>query len=429
MVKSKKWIIAIIVPLMVILLIAFFIVSRVFTNNTVEEVQGVPVRVTTPFIGKITRFISYSGNLYPSQTITVLPRIAGKVDNILIEKGDRIGKDDALIFLEDETIGPQLDQTYAALQAALIQYQKVLKGAREEELENARALVEQAKKDLKLAEDNFDRIKILYDEGAISQSEYEEAENKLESARTAVENAERNLEMMEEGATEEDIDTAKANVDAMEAQYRLMLLKAGFKVVKAPAGGLVADILVDVGNFVSQTVPLLVIVQDNPIEAKIFIPEKYYEELLNKKDSITVEIMPTVFLKEDPFTGIITNISPIIDPASRTFEMEVQIDNPEGLLRPGMYINSRINIESYEDALLVPQTALLKREDSYIIFCIKEDNADGDLSVSLAYEKKVEIGLKDRNNVQILGGLKKEDRIIYEGNSFLEDGEEVRIIE
>jgi len=391
-------------------------------QTTLEQVKALVV-VIQPWRGNIHKSLYYSGTLQPANIITVISKVPGKIEQIMVEEGDLIRKGDVLVKIEQDVVDLEMNQAYSAWQAAQAQYEKAKKGPRVQEIENVRALVEQGQKDFIDAEQAFERAQRLFESGTISKTQYEEYERIYRSAKTQLENAERSLRLMEEGASVVELAMAEAQAQAMEAQYQLAQLKLGYTQIQAPMAGVVAQIFVDEGNLVGQTVPILVIMQDNPIIMEIPMPEKHYGYIQKNREQLTAHIIPSAYDYSLIFNGVISNISPIINPQSRTFTIEITIDNSESRLRPGMYANVEFIVENYEDALLVPKSAILEYNGKPHIFLITKH------SPAFVQLKEIQVGIKDSKNIQVLSGLTGTETIISEGNAFLVDGQEVRILE
>lgn len=404
-------------------LILFTVISRLAKGTQQAETILTPVVVAYPEKGTISRKLYYSGTLMPRNTVTIISKVAGKIQKIFVQKGDLVTKDQILVKIEDSAVNLQKEQAYSYLKIAEAQYMKAKKGLREEEIENARALVEQAEEDLTLAEENFERMSNLFESGTISRAKYDEAENMLRAARTSLENAKRTLKLMEEGASEEEIEIARANAEAARAQFELAKLQVDFTKLETPVFGVVADILTDEGNLVGTSTPILAIVQIHPIIAKIPIPEKYYGEFTQNRDNIHILIFPHAYPDSEGFEGQITMIAPVIDPMSRTFTLEIEIPNPVRKLRPGMYVNVEIVLEEHEDVFLVPASSIVIRDGKKVVFALENKSPDK------AVQKEVVTGIVTTDTVEVISGIEEDTRVIIEGNLFLEQDQPVRVIE
>ncbi|MBN2444132.1 MAG: efflux RND transporter periplasmic adaptor subunit [Spirochaetales bacterium] len=404
-------------------LILFTVVSRLTQPEKQKEEILTPVVVSGAIKGSISRKLYYSGTLIPQNTVIIISKVAGKIEKIFVKKGDLVTKDQTLVKIEDNTVNLQKQQAYSYLKIAEAQYQKAQKGLREEEKENARALVKQAEEDLLLAEENFERMSNLYESGAISKSEYDDAENMLRSARTSVENAKRTLKLMEQGASDEEIEIARANAAAARAQFDLAKLQVDFTKLETPVFGIVADIMADEGNLVGTSTPILAIVQINPIRAKIPIPEQYYGEFINNGDAMSIIIFPNAYPGSGGFKADIASIGPTIDPLSRTFALDIEILNPVRKLRPGMYVNVEITLEVHDNTLLLPVSSIVMRDGKKVIFTV-EHNSPGSV-----VQHEIKTGIVNEEFAEVVDGIPEQARIITEGNLFLEDGQRVKVIE
>jgi HlyD family secretion protein len=392
-------------------------------EHTQTEDVLVPVMIAIPHNGTIQRSLHYSGTLKPEITITVMSKVTGRIERIYVKMGDKVHRGQVLLRIEQDVAALQLDQAYSAWKAAEAQYQKVRSGPREEEIENMRALVLQARRDFSTAEEVFLRAERLFESGAVAKVDFEEAERLYSTARTQLENAERTLKLMERGATREELTMAEKNAEALKAQYELAKLQFSYTTLEAPMDGVVADILVDQGNLVAQTTPILVIVKDNPIIIEVPVPEKHYNDIMTNRNSIVAYLNSGLDENTHSFQGNISNVSAVIDPGSRTFTVEILADNSQGVLRPGMYVNVELVIEHYADALLIPKSAVLHYDGKDHVFLIQEQ------SNPVAVLKQIEVGISDDSIVQILAGLNGTEKVISQGNAFLEDGQAVRIID
>ncbi len=396
-------------------------VFRRVTDSRDLRVERVPTPVVArlPEQGSIEDTLIYPGNLLPERTITIISRVAGRVEDLFVNEGDRIESNQVLLSIEKDVVRLQKDQARAVYTAADARYRQSKRGVRQNELTNARALVEQAEKDVEIAYTNYDRAKRLLEAGSLSRVQYEEAESRYRNARTQLENAGRSVQMMEEGATEEEIEMARANADAMWAQYELAQLQFENSEVEAPLSGIVAKVMIQEGNMVGTSTPLIVIVQDDPMYAEVPVPEKYYGRILETEDTIEARIYPAAYPDRKPFYGTVTNIAPVIDSRSRTFTLEVAVGNPELLLRPGMYVNVEIIINRSDNVLLVPESSIVFRDDQQVVFVLQEGE-------SLHAEKKpVLLGIRKNGLAEVKSGIRSTDQVIIKGNAFLEDGQKV----
>lgn len=423
MMKVRKALIAI--PIVLLLSMVAIVAAR-FLSQEDEEVadeSGVAVVAGHAERTEIEEILRYPGTCIPKGTVTVVPKISGRIAALHVNEGDAVAAGRLLVTLEDDAVRLQMEQALSAWNAASAQFRKAERGVREGELESAKASLGQAEEDLAVAERAFDRSKRLLDAGAIARAKFEESENEVSAARTRLENARRSVQMMEEGASSEELDMANSNAQAMEAQYNLAKLQFDYARVSAPVSGIVAKVFVDEGNTVAVGSPLATLVREDPMGVSIAVPEKYYGRFIEDDVEHTVRVFPAAYPDREPFLGVVSSVAPVIDAGSRTFEVIGTIENAQRLLRSGMYVNAEIITGSRRNVLVVPRTAIVLRDDRPVVFSIMEGNSFHVTQIP------VELGITSGHQIEIIGTISTDDLLVFRGNSFLEDGQRVQLVE
>jgi len=350
--------------------------------------------------------------------VTVLSKVPGRVERILVSEGQAVRKGQLLVLMEDDVARLQADQAAAALEAAQAQLEKARRGVRTEELENAQASLANAEKDLADAETNFQRAERLYADGAITRAAREEAQAKLRASRTGVDNARRSVQMMEQGASSEEQRMAEAQLAAARAQYDLGRLNLDNTRVSAPIAGQVARIPVDEGSLAGLATPLAVIVNETAMVVKAALPERHYGAFLAGGERIRTRVEFAALPDRGAIPGRLVAVSPTIDPASRTFTAEVEVSDPGAGLASGMYASVTFEVERAQDALLVPTAALCSRGGGRGVFVVEGE---------VARFRTIKTGIESEGAVQVLEGLAVGERVVVDGNAFLEDGQRVNV--
>jgi HlyD family secretion protein len=409
----------ILVLLLALALIGYSVYRRVRTVATVEPAAIVPVIVGLPHRGPIERTLDYAGTLEPQALVTMTSKIESRIERILVGEGDLVPTGRLLVRMEDDTVRLQSEQAESAAGAAQAQLDKARRGVRPEELENAQALLKQAEEDFATGQQNYQRTERLYNEGALAKARFEEAEQKLRDAQTRLENARRNVRMMEQGAGPEEQRMAEANLKAAWTQVRLAALQLDFTRIRSPITGRVAKVLIDEGNMASRTTPLLVLVQDDPMLLRIPVPERHYADFSAGQATIRARVRLDALPDLGELAGGITTISPTVDPASRTFMVEMRLENREGRLKPGMYAEVQFVMERRPEALLVPAIALVERSGRPGVFIVDSGSEPS------ARFRQIVPGIRTQEEAEVLQGLADGERIVVEGNAFLEEGQRV----
>jgi membrane fusion protein (multidrug efflux system) len=224
--------------------------------------------------------------------------------------------------------------------------------------------------------------------------------------------------------TPQSVDDAKGKWDVAKANLERTETLLNFAKISAPFSGIVTKRMVDPGAFIPaatsgstpQNAALVTLADFNTVRVQVAVPEL--------ESSLVATGQPVkVSVEELPgrnFTGTITRFSYALDEASRTMLAEIELPNPKLELRPGMYASIKIGIERKDDALLAPVEALVVEKAGAFVFTI----ADGK-----AKKTRVQTGFNDGTNVEIVSGVKTDQRIILVGKRSLSDGQPVTVEE
>jgi len=230
------------------------------------------------------------------------------------------------------------------------------------------AMLEKQKYNKKLNEDNEFRQRKLLEKDAISQEEYDNALNRL--------------------------NTTNADIKLLEAQI------AKTKIY-APFDGTIGLRFVSEGAYINSNTSIAMLYNLTPAKIDFSVPGRYSTQVVpGKRIFFTMENDSRIL------EGVVYAIEPQIDPNTRTLKVRAQADNRSGLLLPGQFVRVELILETVKNALLVPSEALIPELEGHKVF----------LSVSgQAKEVKVEIGLRDERNVEIVSGLNVNDTVITTG--------------
>ncbi len=419
-VPRRRWRIA--VPVLLVLTFLGLPAAR----HLIESQRAEPDDARAPVVIGVVRrtdaerIVRYTGNLTPEATTTIVPKVGGRIVGLRVGVNQHLAAGEIIGRVEDDVLRLQVSQARAAYDAADAQYRQAVRGARSQELEIARADLETAEATLDTARSALDRTKRLFEGEAVSRREYEEAEDRFRAAETQVANARRRLRLMEEGAGDEELEMARANLDAAARQVDLAELRLSHATIRAPVDGTVARVFAEVGQTVGPESPIAAIVNDRLIYAKIRVPERLYGQFLGRDGRMPVRVLAEAYGDREEFHGTVTTVAPIIDATSRTFEVEVAVPNTDRMLRPGMFVNAVFVLERYPEALHVPVSAVQRRQGGSVVY-LEEDG--------VARERAVQIRPGSEGLSHVLEGLVGDERLIVAGSAFLADGEAVRVID
>jgi len=243
-------------------------------------------------------------------------------------------------------------------------------------------------------------------------------ETNLSQQQTQLATLKRDYERYQElykvgGISKQQLDQLESQIQVMETLINNLIENT---TLISPINGVVSARNYDPGDVALQ-LPILVVESINPVKVLINVSESYFTRVTK---NMPAEIKADA-LGDKVFNGKVSVIYPTIDPISHTFPVEIKVDNPNQLLRPGMFARVTLNFGT-EDHPVVSDMAVLKQtgaDDRYVF--VEKDGK--------AIYTKVELGVRINDKYEIVSGLKEGDRVIVEGNVGLIDGTEVEVVE
>lgn len=337
--------------------------------------RAIPVLAQNPFRGDAVRVLTTNGDIAADRQVTVFSSVAGRVVERTVNLASAVRDSQIIITVDHSGLDLAVEQVRAALSAA------------EQSAANlATELV---------------RVQRLLAERGTSQQQ-------LDAIRTQKIGAEKGVEQ------------ARAALDQA-------IVRRNEADIRAPFSGVIGKIFVEVGDMVGPGVPVAIVVDLDPLIAKVQIPERDLGAIYpNQPATLTVAAYGDAL-----FRGTVRRISPIIDPMSRMGEVEVHLPNREGNLKPGMFARVNIEVDRRPDALLLPSDAVLREsryssgessgasiERVYYVFV-----KDG----SRAVRRSVELGYTTGDKVEIRSGLTAQDSVIVRGHHIVQDGQQIEL--
>jgi multidrug efflux pump subunit AcrA (membrane-fusion protein) len=185
--------------------------------------------------------------------------------------------------------------------------------------------------------------------------------------------------------------------------------------VESPIWGRVSMVYVDTGDRVQPAIPLVLIQNDSVVKIRIWAGEKDYPRISEgQKASLEVAAYP-----QEEFEGEVSEVSPFFDPATHTALTEIEVANPDGRLKPGMFAGVRIEVDARKEVLTVLFDSVLKDSAGEYVYVIEDNHA---------HKRYVKTGLRAKNFLEIISGFEEKEVIAYRGKEFLEDGSRVKVV-
>jgi RND family efflux transporter MFP subunit len=344
----------------------------------------------------IARFIRATGTLMAEEQADVAAETAGRVVSAPIERGTPVSQGAELIRLSAAETEAQLKEAEA--NAAQIEARLGLTSGTFDV--NAVPEVQNANASYELAQNEFGRIKSLLDQRVVSQSEYDQRRTQMEAARQQYEAA-------KNGA-------AQQYQSLQAARARVTLARKAFTdtVVRAPFGGVVAQRIVSVGDYVTKGMKVAIVVRVNPLRAQLTIPEQSVS---------AVAVGQPVIFEVDAypgrqFEGKVKYVAPALQADQRALTVEAMVPNPLGELKPGLFATARIEQPVRTPGVVVPLAAVHTDSGTSRVFVVNGDHVE---------ERIVTTGQVMGETIEITKGLKPGERVATKNVAQLTDGARV----
>ena len=224
-----------------------------------------------------------------------------------------------------------------------------------------------------------------------------------------------------------EVDQVGSELAYLEARYaaeqataRLTTLQTrlGRTVIRAPIDGVLETRLVEVGAMVNTGTSVARIVSLDPVKIVAGVPERYAQDVRVGASAITVFDVLDI-----SYEGVISYVGATVNAQNRTFLVEIEMANPDVVIKPQMVANVGLVRQTVEDAIVIPQEALVRVEDGYIVFVV-----EGNGAAAVVLSRAVEIGSSQRNTVVIESGLSAGEELIVVGQQQVTAGDRVNVV-
>jgi len=375
----------------VLIILAAFIAWRVIVHLKDTKATGadrgraqmaVPVEVVEPEIGTVRDIGNFSGSLKPKSGYTLASKVSGRLTRLMVNIGDKVTRGQLLAVLDDDMYQQQLEQARAQLMVT-------------------NANVVQTRQALKTAEANWTAVKGLIEKNYATQAAMDQADT-------------------EKAAAKARSDIALAEVERANSQIRSAELQLAETAIKATWSDgsntrLVGERFVDEGNLLSANTPILTLIDNSSVTAQIDVIERDYAKI---KAGQAVQVQTDAF-PERTFTGKLVRLAPVLQDASRQAKAEIDIPNPEGLLKPGMFVRVQTVYAQHNEVLTVPTAAIVQREGATGVFLADE-------STQTAKFVPLTPGITDKDRTEVLGAA-FTGKVIVLGQAQLQDGDKIKL--
>lgn len=387
-------------------LTALLSVSCSNTNSSAAATDAsktIPVRIFTVQEETTLRRVQAVGSLFAYEESTLSAEVEGIVSKVLVDVGDTVREGQPLILLDQRELQFEVDRQQGLVRQVRAQLGI---GANEQPLDPKKmAAVQRAEADLFDAERKYGRAKELFKDALISQQQLDEVASRYQSMKATYD-----LSLQE-------ADRLKALLTSSEASERLAEKKLADATIRAPFPGDIKTRNVHPGEYLRIQSPVMVLVRTDQLRAKLAVPERWAGWV---KEGATVDLQVEAFPGET-FQGRVSRINPSVSQDSRTFEAEALLDNRNGRLKPGFFVQASMPSKKEEKAIFVPDVAVNYRYGVYKVFVLN-GNRVAEKQIRPAGQTEDEKGRR----FEIAEGLKPGDRVAARDSGDLHDGDTVR---
>lgn len=369
-------------------------------DKQVEASGGpaVTVGVTKAVKKSLGRHITLSSELVPFQEIDVYAKESGYVKKINVDYGTRVKAGEVMAVLEIPELQAQLDEDQA-------------------EIKNADNQVVRAQHDLGRYQAQYQALHLQYTRlnevfqkqpGIVAQQEVDDAQGK-------------------DLAASSQVDAGKAAVDATQSQLSAAKAKLAhdqslfdYSKITAPFAGIVTERYANLGTLMqagtgssTQAIPLVKLSEDDLFRLVIPVPEAYVR-YIRIGDPVSVHV-PSL---DRTFPGKIARFSVDVRSDTRTMHTEVDVENPQRVMVPGLYADAELEFDRAANVLTIPVQALSHEENKTHVLVVTSDG--------MIEERPVQVGIETSGDAEILSGLNEGEEVVVSDRSGLRQGEKVQ---
>lgn len=243
--------------------------------------------------------------------------------------------------------------------------------------------------------------------------EVQQAEARLQKLRR---DFQRNIDLKEKGLISAgDFEKIQYEMEALQASFDLTRLELDYTDIRAPIGGVVSERFIKLGNTIDVNDRTFQITSLEPLVSYLHIPEREFRRIDPGQDaSIQVDA-----LQGSSFDATVARISPVVDPATGTFKITIEVSDPTRRLKPGMFGRISIVYDSRANVMQIPRSAIIEESGASTVFVV----TDG-----VVEKRTIQTGYAEGGFIEVVDGIDDEDEIVFVGHTNLKDGSKVSVI-
>ena len=401
------------------------------------------VEVVTAVQKDVVHTTSQPATVHPFFQADIISKVSGYIEDVFVDIGDAVKAGDPLCQLSVPEMEKQREQINAKQQRLLAELKRAEAAvtvaiarirSSEAEAEEAASNIQQVEARLVANKAELKRVVGLVERKAVTIANLDEAQasnDVSEAAKISAEAALRSAQAKKEIAVAER-EAAEAEVATAQAR-RAESIKEGeeldamlqYTTLRAPFDGVVTSRSVDPGDFVTGISqahgllrrPLFHVDQQSRLRVRVAIPERDASEV----DAGDPVVLRLDALPKAPIDAVVTRAAQRLDPSTRTMLAEIEVDNTEGRLLPGMFGCATIIATTSKDAIVLPASALrTDAEGNPYVFLLDEEKR--------IVKKQIVVGADDGHEIEVVTGLAGTERVVDAFVGSIEEGQIVEVV-
>ena len=243
-----------------------------------------------------------------------------------------------------------------------------------------------------------------------------EAEQAEANLRKLQRDYQRNVDLHERGLISVgDFEKIQYDMEALEATFDMARLELGYTEIRAPIDGVISERFIKVGNMIDVNAPTFQVTSLEPLVSYLHVPEREYRRIAPGQDAaIHIDA-----LAGSQFDAIVSRVSPVVDPATGTFKITIEVSDSSRRLKPGMFGRISIVYDMHADAMQIPRSAIIEEAGQSAVYVIDEDVAE---------RRIIRTGYAEGGQIEVLEGLADSEEFVVVGQTSLKNGSKVSII-
>ncbi|HWQ68446.1 MAG TPA: efflux RND transporter periplasmic adaptor subunit [Patescibacteria group bacterium] len=367
--------------------------------------QSIAITVGPVEARDVMRRVEVVGTLEADEEVAVYAQVSGAVERIIVDLGDRVKVGQPLLQINQADFQLQVQKAEAILQQT-----RTRLGALDDRdmlSDDRQPVVRQAKANYDDAALWYERMQNLYKEGAVSRNDVDTAMAKRDALKAALDNALGQVRALRDQLREQQaaLDLARRNLQ--------------YTVIRAPIDGSIKERNVSAGQYIAggsmQNTKLLTLVRDDPLKLKASVPERFQGQIRPGQE---VKVQVEAYLGRE-FSGTVKRVGPAVFTDTRTFPIEARVPNREGLLKPGSFAKTRLEIRLDRGIPFIPEEAVYYFVGVTKAFVVKD---------GVAQERRITVGERQDGLVEIVEGLQPGEQVATSRLSQLFGGATVQVV-